>query len=55
MNPPGMASGGTGVLIRKIFGAISSMRVPAEIVFEIERRAAGEVELVASYAVEHTD
>ena len=28
---------------------------PADIVFEIERRAAGEVELVASYAVEHTD
>jgi len=28
---------------------------PADIVFEIERRAAGEIELVASYAVEHTD
>jgi len=28
---------------------------PADIVFEIERRVAGEVELVASYAVEHTD
>ena len=31
-------------------GLVSSL-----VVFEIERRAAGEVELVASYAVEHAD